>query len=265
MNRLQITWGEVYDRIGANRSGLWERGHSVTERPTDSALIEFLEGKTAPRGRWTAEKAAASIVLLKQIKEAPSAQWKPERAAEAAAFMKQVNCSRAHVLINGHAENPKHETTQPAPAARRIQHDVWRFYLLLGVVLIPTGASVQNMYHVAYQIGENAFAAVLFTALLSVTALAFTVAGVRSWFTVVLAVLLVAYEAFCNMTRIYSRLMPYSERFAGRMPSEFTGQVTDVFGTGSHETAVALAAITALIIAVVQYAGIYEINTRRNV
>lgn len=126
--------------------------------------------------------------------------------------------------------------------------------ILIALIIVPTAASVNNMFSVAAELGESDLTAGLFTVLLSLSALGFTLAGVRSALTKALAVFLIAFEAFCNLARIYDHLMPCG------VPARFTGMVTNIFETGSHGTAVALALVTSLIIASVQYTAINELN-----
>ena len=129
---------------------------------------------------------------------------------------------------------------------------------LYGLLIAPTAASVQNAFHVGAQIMGDVFGAICLTVVLSVTALGFVAAGARNWYTLCLAIVLVAYESFCNLTRIYGGLM-HGGKFG---TSEFLGLVTDVFGSGSHYTAVTLAGFTAMLLAAVQYVSLFQLSKR---
>lgn len=127
-------------------------------------------------------------------------------------------------------------------------------YLLMA---IPAGASIQNMYHVSFDIVEQMIAAALFTGLFSAAPFLFVLAGIRAGWTKALVVILIAYECFCNFTRIFGGLTGYER---GGNPTRFLGLVTDVFQSGTHQTGIAVAAIMAAMAALVFYAAFNEIG-----
>lgn len=148
---------------------------------------------------------------------------------------------------------------QPAPAAETEppkKESAWRRPLLILLLIAPTLASTKNMFQVADQL-TDAFSAVLLTVVLSLTALGFVLAGVRSWLTIALAVLLIAYESMCNLVRIYAGLFAVSGN-----PTRFLSQFCEVFNAGNHGSAIALAGATAFFIAAVQYSAVYELNKK---
>ncbi len=130
--------------------------------------------------------------------------------------------------------------------------------LLISLLIAPTAASITNMFHVTREITGEPITAALYTVVLSVTALGFTLAGIRSWLTVLLAVVLIGYESFCNLSRLYYGLMGGT---SGN-PTRFLGTVTDIFGSGSHGTAIVIAGFSAAMLAAVQYSAIFELNKR---
>lgn len=134
-----------------------------------------------------------------------------------------------------------------------------RRLLLLALLIAPTAASVGNMYHITAALTGNHADAVLLTVVLATSAIGFVVAGIRSWWSIALAVLLILFESFCNLTRIYGGLMGVGTTWN---PTRFLGLVTDIFNSGSHGTAVALGAFTAFFIAAVQYAAVFELNRK---
>jgi len=147
----------------------------------------------------------------------------------------------------------KSRNTEPAATARN-----YRSVALVALLIAPTLASVQNAYHVSHQIMGDFFGAACMTVVLSLTALGLVFSGARSWVTLSLAVLLIGFESFCNLTRIYSGLM-----IGGKFgTSEFLGRVCDIFNSGSHYTAVCLGGLTALLLAAVQYVTIFELNKK---
>jgi len=134
----------------------------------------------------------------------------------------------------------------------------YRGVALVALLIAPTLASVQNAYYVSTQIMGDVFGATCMTVVLSLTALGLVFSGARSWITLSLAVLLIGFESFCNLTRIYSGLM-----IGGKFgTSEFLGRVCDIFNSGSHYTAVCLGGLTALLLAAVQYVTIFELNKK---
>lgn len=135
----------------------------------------------------------------------------------------------------------------------------WQKFLLVLLLLAPTAASVNNMLHITEALAGNYFDAVLLTVVLSASALGLVLAGVRDRWTLLLAVVLIAFESFCNLTRIYGGLMGVGT--TGN-PTRFLGLVTDIFNTGSHGTAIALGCFTALFIAAVQYAAVFQLNQK---
>ena len=160
---------------------------------------------------------------------------------------------------------PPEQAAEVAPPARqktaapKKNSRTWVLYFLLAA---PTVASVHNMFAVTNDISGNVFDAIALTVVLSVSALGFVWYGIREWHTIALALLLIAYEAFCNLARIYGGLMGIGT--TGN-PTRFMGLVTDIFGSGTHQTAIILGGITALFLAAVQYAAIISINKTKSI
>ena len=127
-------------------------------------------------------------------------------------------------------------------------------YALMGTV---AAASVQNMLRVTYDIGGDEFTAVLLTVLFSLAPFLFVLAGMTSAATRLLTGVLIVYECFCNFTRIYGGLTGFGHN---GNPTRFLGLVTDVFHSGTYQTAAVLAAIMAIIAASVFYAAYNELN-----
>ena len=132
-----------------------------------------------------------------------------------------------------------------------------RTAVLYTLMLIPAAASLQNMHRVTFDIAGHEFAAVLLTGLFSASPFLFVLAGLKNRLTVALVACLVLYEAFCNFTRIYGGLTGFGLR---GMPTRFLGLVTDVFNSGTHQTAVVLAVIMSLLAASVFYAAYNELR-----
>ena len=147
---------------------------------------------------------------------------------------------------------PASEVLPPAPGRAK---QSWILYVLL---IGPIVASWHNMYLITRDLSGTIYDAVALTAVLSFSAIGFVWYGVRDWYIMALAALLIAYESFCNLTRIYGGLMGIGAPTGN--PTRFIGLVTDIFGTGTHGTAIFLGAFTAFFIAAVQYAAVFELN-----
>lgn len=232
--RMNIT--ELAEAYGRKPDTLWRKAKKELPHPSG--------GKWSLYSELTEDEQRILLGNASAPRPAISAPAKP-------APPKQI--IRTDSTIPVHQPAPAVENT-PAPGRAKI---AWRTPLLIGLMVAPTAASVENMYSVTFSLSASAHSAIFLTAVLSVSALGFVVAGVRNWYTVGLAALLIAYESFCNLTRIYGGLM--GNGHTGN-PTRFLGTVTDIFGTGTHGTAIFLGAFTAFFIAAVQYAAVFELN-----
>lgn len=133
----------------------------------------------------------------------------------------------------------------------------FRAALLFMLMAIPATASVQNMHTVTLDICGHEFAAWLLTGLFSASPFLFVLAGMKNRLTVALVALLIAYEAFANFTRIYGGLTGFGKN---GYPTRFLGLVTDIFNSGTHQTALFLAGIMSLLAASVFYAAYNELR-----
>lgn len=129
--------------------------------------------------------------------------------------------------------------------------------ILYSLMAIPAVASVQNMYSVTGDIAAHLSTAILLTGLFSATPFLFVLAGMRTDWTKALTGIMIAYECFCNGTRIYGGLTGFGH---GDYPTRFLGLVTDIFDTGTYATAKFLAATMAVMAAAVFYTAYYELN-----
>lgn len=132
----------------------------------------------------------------------------------------------------------------------------WQAWVFLALLAVPTIASMGNMYAVTYQITGSVLKSALLTVMLSFTALGFVAAGVRSWYSITLAVILIMYETFCNTTAIYDGLMGGIKA----NPTRFLGVVTDIFSAGSYGAALTIGTVIGILIAAVQLASLYELK-----
>ena len=208
------------------------------------------------RLRWNANFAKGTFDSNRELSpEQVEVLSRSKRAKRDAKPRETKQIIRTESTIGVNQPAPAVENT-PTPGLAKFD---WRAPLLIALMIAPTAASVENMYSVTFSLSASAHSAVFLTAVLSVSALGFVVAGVRNWYTVGLAALLIAYESFCNLTRIYGGLM--GNGHTGN-PTRFLGTVTDIFNTGTHGTAIFLGAFTAFFIAAVQYAAVFELNRK---
>lgn len=115
------------------------------------------------------------------------------------------------------------------------------------------------MHTVTLDITGHEFSALLLTGLFSASPFLFVLAGMKNRITVLLVGLLIAYECFCNFTRIYGGLTGFGR---SGFPTRFLGLVTDVFNTGTHGTALALSGIMAGLAAAVFYIAYNELSKK---
>lgn len=197
---------------------------------------------------------------------------KLRRTFPGVSFSKNSELDSAHLAAlqtdkRGGANKPAH-TPVRAPKIKQVHADVlpkqpvglqkMRTAILSLLLAAPTAASVTNIYTVALAITQEEGTAVLYTIVLACSALGFTVANFRSWLTFSLSALLIAFESFCNLSRLYHGLMG---GVSGN-PTRFLGTVTEIFNSGSHGTALIIAGFSALMLAAVQYAAIFELQKR---
>ncbi len=208
-----------------------------------------------PAESWAKNSAVTEDVARVLIGNVPA----PRQAISAPARPRTWS---AELGPNGQAfrealkEIQKEFTNEQAPAPLQDRkRRTWVLYILL---IAPTVASVHNMFTVTFALSGNTYDAISLTVVLSMSAIGFVWYGVRAWYSIALAAILITYEAFCNLTRVYGGLMGSGTPTGN--PTRFVGLVTDIFGTGTHYTAIFLGAFTAFFIAAVQYAAIIEIN-----
>ncbi len=213
-----------------------------------------------PSEAWS----AISTLSAEHIREL-SAGRKKKASAELSGKTERLKSDKSENQ-NTLTHQPPEQAAEVAPPARQKtavpKKESNREWVLVCLLIAPTAASVENMYNVTRSLSESAHTAVFLTVVLSVSALGFVWAGIRSKWVVALALLLITFECFCNLARIYGGLMGIGT--TGN-PTRFMGLVTDIFGSGTHQTAIVLGGITALFLAAVQYAAIISINKTKSI
>lgn len=145
-----------------------------------------------------------------------------------------------------------------APQKQSKQNNI-RAFLLYALMAIPAVASIQNMHRVTFDIAGHEFTALLLTGLFSASPFLFVLAGMRNRATVALVGILIAYECFCNFTRIYGGLTGFGH---DGFPTRFLGLATDIFNSGTRGTALLLAGIMSAMAAAVFYVAFSELNKK---
>jgi hypothetical protein len=155
------------------------------------------------------------------------------------------------------ARKPEHAQNPAGGNARVPRKWAASDLVLAGLLASAVLASVRNLYHVTWNLSEQHTDAALLTAVLCLSAPGFIIAGVGRQPVLVLAVAIMAFEAFCNLAVIYGGLMGVGK--SGN-PTRFLGLVCDIFGSGSHWTALALGGVSAGILAAVQFTAIFQLK-----
>lgn len=243
---IKIHVSDIFRRLEMSPDSIRANGLTIQDEMTIGEAIKFVRKRTVASGRWPQEKASLAIGYLTELEAQMGSGLDSESALRASGDFDYFGEYVVRVDLPDAAKS--------LPARPKIG---WRECIIVGLLIAPTAASVRNMYTVTYHLSEHATDAVLLTTVLSVSALGFVAAGIRSWWAVALAVVLILFESFCNLARIYGGLMGTGT--TGN-PTRFLGLVCDIFASGSHWTAVVLGGITALFLAAVQYAAIFELN-----
>jgi hypothetical protein len=131
-------------------------------------------------------------------------------------------------------------------------------WILYGLMAAPAVASIQNMHSVTGDL-TGLYSGIMLTAIFSLAPFAFIVVGLRGWFVKSLTLLMIAYECFCNVMRIYGGLTRFG---IDGYPTRFLGLVTDFCNSGTYATARFLSVFMALIAAGVFYAAYLQLNKK---
>lgn len=181
----------------------------------------------------------------------------------------QVSAVSVRVPAKRTETKAKRVNTLPPQAAANVQsfghpkerkQTSVRTFLLYALMAIPAVASIQNMHRVTFDIAGHEFTAMLLTGLFSASPFLFVLAGMRNRATVALVAILIAYECFCNFTRIYGGLTGFGHN---GFPTRFLGLATDIFNSGTRYTALTLAGIMSAMAAAVFYVAFSELNKKK--
>ena len=240
--------------VGALRTALTYRNPTTMKK----AWFEvFGEELPAEHIEIPCEKATIFVMPM-----TVSQRGRSKDVTEAAkALIAQFSCGQEVAPVPT-PEPEKQEPNPESPAPIQIRKSgmqLFGLYLLMGSVAI---ASLQNVYRITFDITEEQFAAVLLTGIFSAGPFILVLSGIRTFTAKALTVALILYECFCNFTRIYGGLTGFGK--AG-FPTRFLGLVTDVFAfgkyqAGTHETAIVISAVSAILAAAIFYASFKELS-----
>ena len=98
-----------------------------------------------------------------------------------------------------------------------------------------------------------------FTILFSVAPFVLTWVGVGRVVRFLVVPVLMIWEGFCNLTRIYAGLINFDQN---AFPNRFVQLVSDIFDSGTKGTALALSGIMAALALVIFFAGYIGLNKK---
>jgi len=239
-----------------------------TEKVTPQTLAESLDlGTDAIRKRWRNIWPGRPFSASAELTESEVLQLSVNSAGNSVSVTKRKSAEKKNIEIpqETQTENPAenenkgvrfsqtqvvHKVAPPASVRSLIG-----LYFLLSA---STAASVYNLLLVTLELSDR-FSAFTLTVVLSAAAVVFVSVGIKSPLTSFVVAFLIAYEGICNCVRIYGGLTHWGDG----TPNVFLRTVTDVFSSGTYATATLIGAVTAALIAGVQYAAVFEINKIR--
>jgi len=217
-------------KVGTVRKFLSRRG-AVT--PFDKSVpptAEQLQFSAVLRGEGSAQRSAA-----KGARQEPK---QPKPRPNAAGAGRQPSEPVAATLAEGHNDTG--------------------MYLVMAATMV---VSWQNMYAVTGELfAENRVASLTLTGLLCLSPFVFALCGMVSGQVKLLIIALGVFEAFCNIARIYGGLTNFDSPKAMGWPTRFLGLVTDIFGSGTSGTALALSFLLSGLIFWLFYTALFGLK-----
>lgn len=190
-----------------------------------------------------------------------ASEWADITGGQPSAVSVRVPAKRTETKAKRVSKSPQASENVPAFGfPKEKEQTSIRTFLLYALMAIPAVASIQNMHRVTFDIAGHEFTALLLTGLFSASPFLFVLAGMRNRATVALVGILIAYECFCNFTRIYGGLTGFGH---DGFPTRFLGLATDIFNSGTRYTALTLAGIMSAMAAAVFYVAFSELNKKR--
>ena len=218
----QDTIADICLRTGKKLDSVRKQWSRTMSRPFDRTYIPTMN----------------EIILLNLSGSTENAKEKMKRAIAGPAAAKE----RSPVISKDEAATKK--TTS---GGRKIA--------MFTLMAAPAIASLQNMLHVTADITHDGLAAILFTYAFTATPFLFVVFGATGRLSMALTGALIAVELFCNTVRIYGGLTGFG---GSGYPTRFLGIVTEIFNSGTYQTATVIAVILSSLAAAVLYKAYFE-------
>lgn len=239
MQKEKITPEILAEKLGRGKDAIRKRWRKAWPERPFSAVAELTENEIHVLSGASSAGTSVSV---------PSVSVK-RKSAKSKEIPASVPEKTVPVVDSLHFPQAAQKVVSPASAR------IGRLSGLYFLLVCSTAASVYNLLQVTLELADF-FSAVTLTVVLSAAAVVFVSVGIKSPLTRFVVVLLIGYEGLCNTVRIYGGLTHWGEG----TPNVFLRTVTDVFSTGTYQTATLIGAVTAALIAGVQYAAVYEIN-----
>lgn len=244
MQKEIITPEILAEKLGRGKDAIRKRWRKAWPERPFSAVAELTENEIHVLSGASSAGTSVSVPSVPSVKDSVKRKITPSKEKPASVPEKIVP-----VVDSLHFPQAAQKVVSPASA--RIGRVAGLYFLLVS----STGASVYNLLQVTLELADF-FSAVVLTVVLSAAAVVFVSVGIKSPLTRFVVALLIGYEGMCNTVRIYGGLTHWGEG----TPNVFLRTVTDVFSSGTYQTATLIGAVTAALIAGVQYAAVYEIN-----
>jgi len=153
---------------------------------------------------------------------------------------------------------PKQETNKQEQETPKTETTKTHGFILFLLVAIPTVASGNNVFRICMAIMGEPLGGITLAAVICGAAISLTYIGVKTRFATGLIIAVLLFETLANVTVIYDGLMGGLKN-----PTRFLGVVTDIFGTGTHGTAIFLGVFAAALLVGLQFAALFEIQKRK--
>ena len=162
-------------------------------------------------------------------------------------------------IVPGKVEDKDTEKTQTETQTPTKKRDTWQTLGLWFLMLAPVFGSFQNVNTVTGNLLDTKTASLTFTVLFSLAPFVIAWVGVGALVRYFVVPVLMLFEGFCNLTRIYAGLVNFDQN---AFPNRFLQLVCDIFNSGTKGTALAISAIMAALSLVIFFAGYIGLNKK---
>lgn len=162
-------------------------------------------------------------------------------------------------IVPGNDEDKDTEKRQEETQTPTKKRDIWKTLGLWFLMLAPVFGSFQNVNTVTGNLLDTKTASLTFTILFSLAPFVIAWVGVGALVRFFVVPVLMLFEGFCNLTRIYAGLVNFDQN---AFPNRFLQLVCDIFNSGTKGTALAISAIMAALSLVIFFAGYIGLNKK---